>query len=76
MHAYLITSARQGLVDGIVQDLIDQMMQTCAAAVSDVHIRPLAHRLQTSEDFYVTCVVFMVLHIVFLPLLYIVFIPR
>ena len=70
-HADVITRSRHGLVNGIVQNLIDQMMESCAAAVADIHIRPFAHRLQAPEDLYVTCVIFLVLHINSVPLSYI-----
>ena len=40
----------QSLVDGVIHDLIDQMMQAPGAGGTDIHARALAHRLQTLQD--------------------------
>jgi hypothetical protein len=42
--------ARECLVDRVVDDLVDQVMQTAQARRPDVHARTLAHRLETLED--------------------------
>ncbi len=42
--------AGEGLVDGVVDDLIDQVMEAPAPGGPDVHPRALANRLQALED--------------------------
>src|SRR5687768_12070740 len=42
--------AGQGLVDGVVDDLVDQVMETAGAGRADVHPRPLANGLEALED--------------------------
>ena len=39
----------QGLVDGVVDDLVDQVVQTRAGGGADVHGRALADRLRPSR---------------------------
>ena len=41
--------AGQGLVDGVVHHLVDQVVQAARARVADVHRRALAHGLQAFE---------------------------
>ena len=43
--------AGQGLVDGVVDDFVDQMMQSHLAGRADVHGRAQAHRLKAFQDF-------------------------
>ena len=38
------------LVDGVVDDLPDEVVQAGQAGRADVHARPLAHRIETLED--------------------------
>ena len=46
-----IAEARQRLVDGVVDDLVDHVVQARAViGVADVHARALAHRLEALED--------------------------
>ena len=40
----------QCLVDGVIDDLIDQMMQARRPGGADIHAGALAHSLQTLED--------------------------
>ena len=42
--------ARQSLVDGVVHDLVDQMVQAGGRGRADIHARPFAHGLQALED--------------------------
>ena len=49
--------ADQGLVDGVVHDLEDELVQTVQAGGADVHAGPLADVLQTLENLYVVCAV-------------------
>ena len=60
----------EGFIDGVVNDLVNEMVEATAAAVADVHVRAFSDGLDTAEDFDVTCVVtvfFNCFHIVFLP---------
>ena len=45
-----VAVAGQRLVDGVVDDLPDQVVQAALAGGTDVHARPLADRLETLED--------------------------
>ena len=45
--------ARQRLVDGVVDDLVDEVVQTRRTGRTDVHTGALAHRLKTLENGYV-----------------------
>jgi hypothetical protein len=58
---YIVTITCEGLIDGIIQDLIDQMVQPIKAAVANIHIRSFTYRVNTAEDFYFAGVVSMVL---------------
>ena len=42
----------QRLVDGVVHDLIDQMVQSAGAGGADIHTGALAHRLQALQHLY------------------------
>ena len=43
--------AGQRLVDGVVDDLVDHVMQARAViGVADIHARPLAHRIEAFQD--------------------------
>ena len=46
----LLGVAGQGLVDGVVDHLVDQVVQAHFAGRADVHGRTQAHRLQAFED--------------------------
>ena len=52
----------QRLVDGVVHDLIDQMVQSAGAGGADIHTGALAHRLQALQHLYFRCVIFRVHH--------------
>ena len=50
-HRHARGVARQRLVDGVVDDLVDHVVQTRAVVgVADVHARSLAHRIETPQD--------------------------
>ena len=51
--------AGQRLVDGVVDDLIDQMVQTGGGGGADIHTGPLAHRLQTFQHLDLRSVIFL-----------------
>ncbi len=40
----------QRLVDGVIDNLVDEVVQTAFARGADVHARTLAHRFETLED--------------------------
>ncbi len=46
----LVGLAGEGLVDGVVDDLVDQVMEAAGAGRADVHARALADRLETLQD--------------------------
>ena len=50
----------QRLVDGVVHDLIDQMVQAALAGRADIHARALAHRFQAFQDLDLTGVILVV----------------
>ena len=41
---------REGLVDRVVDDLVDQVVQPARTGRTDVHPRPFAHRLEAFEN--------------------------
>ena len=43
------------LVDGVVNGLVHEVVQTLFADVADVHCRALAHGLKSFKNLYVTC---------------------
>jgi hypothetical protein len=47
---HLIAEAGERFVDRVVDDFVDEMVQTRRAGGSDVHGGPLAHRLEPLED--------------------------
>ena len=55
----LVAIAGQRFVDGVVHDLIYQMMQAARACGADVHTGAFAHGLQPFEHLYFTCSVFL-----------------
>ena len=54
----LVAVPRQGLVDGVIHDLIDQMVESADGGGTDVHTRALAHRLQAFQHLYLFFVVY------------------
>ena len=52
------TVAGQGLVNGVVHDLIDQVVEAAGGGRADIHTRPLPHRLQALQDLDLRRVVF------------------
>jgi hypothetical protein len=53
----VVAIARQGLVDGVVDNLVHEMVQSPVPGRPDVHAGPLAHRFQAFEYLDVTRVV-------------------
>src|SRR5205814_1521019 len=53
-HLDRVAEDGERLVDGVVDDLVYQMMQAVRARVADVHGGTLAHRLEAFEDLDVT----------------------
>ncbi len=50
-HQHLGGVAGQRLVDGVVDDLVDHVVQTgTVVGVADVHARPFAHRVEALQD--------------------------
>ncbi|RPK46181.1 hypothetical protein EES39_13935 [Streptomyces sp. ADI92-24] len=62
-HVDAVRVPREGLVDRVVDDLVDQVVQTALAGRADVHTRPLADRLQTLQDLDLTAGVGRVPHV-------------
>ena len=58
-HVDGVAEAGHGLVDGVVDDLIDQVVQPADVRGADVHARPAAHRLQTLQHLNLRSVVFL-----------------
>ena len=57
-HGDVGTVAGQRLVNGVVHDLIHQMVQAAGAGGADIHTGPLAHGLQTLQNLNFRGVVF------------------
>ena len=49
-YLYLVTVTGHGLVDTVVDHLVDQMVETALAYVADVHRRPLPNRLKSFQN--------------------------
>jgi hypothetical protein len=64
--------ARQGFVDGVVDNLINEVMQTHFPGGTDIHGGAQAHRLQALQDFDTRRIVAAVLS-VFVLLFFLVF---
>ena len=56
----VVAVAGQCFIDGVVHDLVDQMMQAALAGGTDIHARALAHRLQTLQDLDLAGIILMV----------------
>ena len=56
-HIYAVAITRHGLVDAVVDHLVDQVMQPGHINVADVHGRPFAHSLEPFEYFYIVFVI-------------------
>ena len=52
--------AGQGLIDGIIDDFVDQMMQPLFARGANVHTRPALDRFQTFQSLKLVGAVFMI----------------
>jgi len=50
LHVDPLAVAGQRLVDGVVHDLVDQVVQAALTGGADVHAGALAHRLQALQD--------------------------
>ena len=51
LNQHLLGEAGQRLVDGVVDDLVDHVMQARAViGIADIHARPLAHGIESLED--------------------------
>ena len=56
-HIDAVAIAGQGFVDGVVHDLIDQVVQATGGGGADVHARALADGFQTFKDLYLIRIV-------------------
>ena len=56
-HGDLRAEAGQRLVDGVVHDLVYQMMQSGGRGGADIHTRPLPHGLQPLQHLNFRCVI-------------------
>ena len=52
-----VADARHGLVDGVVHDLIDQVVEPALIGGADVHARAAAHRLQPLQNLDIGCII-------------------
>ncbi len=57
-HVYMVGIAGEGLVDRVVDNLINQMMQTFGGNVSNIHGRAFSHRLEAFEHLNITGAIF------------------
>ena len=57
-HGDLGAEPGECLVDGVVNDLVDEVVQAARARRADVHARALAHRLEALEDLDLPSAVF------------------
>ncbi len=59
-HAHRVAIAGERLVDGVVDDLVDHVMQARAVVgVADIHARALAHGIEPAQHLDRMCVVFL-----------------
>ena len=58
LHGNIGAIARQGFVNGVVHDFIDQMMQTAFRRGADIHPRTLTYSLQSFEHLNLGGIVF------------------
>ena len=58
-HVNFGAVACERLVDGVIDDLIHQMVQTARSGRTDVHARALAHRFESFEHLYLVGAVFL-----------------
>ena len=49
-HLEVVVAACEGFVDGVVDDLVNEVMQSPRARRADVHARAQADRLEAFED--------------------------
>ncbi len=57
-----VAETGERFVDRIVQHFVDEMVESRYAAVADVHVRPLADSVHSTENLDITGIVFMCLH--------------
>ena len=58
LYSNMVAVARESLVDAVVDNLVDEMMQTFGGDIADVHGRAHAHRAQAFQHSYLLRVVF------------------
>ncbi len=61
-----VAGARQGLVNAVIDHLVDQMMEAARARVADVHGGPLSNGLQPFEHLNGFCTVTIFAHYTYL----------
>jgi hypothetical protein len=54
-HQNIITVALHGLVDGVIDHFINQMVKTVDAGGPDIHTGALPHMLKALKDLYIAC---------------------
>ena len=64
-HLNVITEAGQRLINGVINDLVDQMMQTARARGADIHTRTFADGLQPLQYLDLAAVIFMLRMLLF-----------
>jgi hypothetical protein len=47
---YQVTKASHGLIDGVIENFVDQVMQTALVGAADVHTRADSNRFQSLKD--------------------------
>jgi hypothetical protein len=62
-HENGVRMPRHRFVDGVVDDLVDKVMQSSLVGGADVHTRPLAHGFQAFQNLNLFCGVLIFSHI-------------
>lgn len=57
VYVYFRAVSGECLVHGIIDDFINEVVQTTASAVSDVHVGTFSDGLDAAENLYVACIV-------------------
>ena len=58
-HGDVPAVACQRFINGVVHDLIDQVVQTADGGRADIHTRALAHCFQTFQNLDLLCTIFL-----------------
>jgi len=53
----MITIASKSLINGVVNDFIDEVMKGFDVGTTNIHARPATNSLKSFEDLDITCIV-------------------